>query len=73
MRLTQQEILEILAGCTRDSGEGEYIVCPICGETAWGGPLDIVHKDDCWLALRLPRLMARDNFTPKGFYNDEVY
>ena len=60
MDITDDEIIKLLGGCKKENYDGEeYIACPVCGATDWADVLDIVHKDDCWLALKFPHIMKR--------------
>ena len=56
MVITQEQLLEILDGCEYEAGYYNYNICPVCGETGHDVD-DIIHKADCWLAAKAPKIM----------------
>jgi len=52
MVITQEQLLEILDQCYDE----DYKFCPACGETGINRD-SIIHKADCWLAAKAPKIM----------------
>ena len=59
-RPTSEDLLKLLANCTKEGWDGDYYFCPAChkpkacGGTGWS-PTSIEHDKDCWIKAILSK------------------